>query len=89
MTALHDDIRVRPGGITANEVKLAKEAEAANPAPVPLPEEVPSVRAASALEPLFSIGDRKLELQRIPVEEKPDQCSFWPRTGFPRLQHGR
>lgn len=58
--ALHDDLRVRPGGITAREAALAAE-----PQPPPLPEVVPNVRAASALEPLLSIGDRKLALQRM------------------------
>jgi hypothetical protein len=36
-----------------------------NPNPEPIPEDVPSLRAATALEPLFSVGDRKLELQRL------------------------
>lgn len=66
--ALHDDIRVRPGGITKVEQEAFREAkegiEEWKPAD-PLPEALPSVRGASALEPLFSIGDRKLELKRI------------------------
>ena len=71
MTALHDDIRVRPGGITANEVKGASEAReglpegAKVPGSDPLIDDVPSYRAATALEPLFSVGDRKLALNRI------------------------
>lgn len=66
MKALGEDIRVRPGAITAREAMLAKEAqiEAGVPPPIPLPEEVPTVRAGSGLEPLFSIGDRKLTLQK-------------------------
>ncbi len=60
MQALHDDIRVRPGGITAREAALIAE-----PTSSPLPEEVPTVRAASALEPMFSIGDRNLKLERL------------------------
>jgi hypothetical protein len=48
--ALEDDLRVRPGGITANEDKLRKEQE---PPPIPLPEDVPTVRAATALEPML------------------------------------
>lgn len=31
---------------------------------IPLPEPLPQLRASSALEPLFSVGDRKLELKR-------------------------
>lgn len=65
MKGLAEDIRVRPGAITAREVALAAEADAAGPRPSPLPEEVPTLRAASALEPLFSIGDRKLALARM------------------------
>lgn len=65
MKALSEDIRVRPGAITAREATLAKELEAETPPAVPLPEEVPTVRAASGLEPLFSVGDRKLAIKRI------------------------
>lgn len=65
---LHDDIRVRPGGITKFEKDSFAEAkeglEDYKPAQ-PLPEALPSIRASSALEPLFSIGDRKLELKRM------------------------
>jgi hypothetical protein len=68
MQALHDDIRVRPNGITANEAKLAAESEPQ----APLPETMPSIRAASALEPLYSVGDRKLQIERRPVEMKGD-----------------
>ena len=86
MQALHDDLRVRPGGITANEVKAASEAKEGLPegAKVPgedvLPEEVPSYRAATGLEPLFSIGDRKLELKRIGAGTQTTQ--FGPEQGF-------
>jgi hypothetical protein len=119
MDALKDDIRVRPGGITANEAKASAEADAAyvptetnrTPGPnepwenviaynkaaqeaedanlkrmvlgepqisepvrwtppkpaisSPLGDAVPAARAAAALEPMLSIGDRKLELQRM------------------------
>lgn len=56
--ALRDDLRMWPGGITANE---AKE-------PIP-PKEVidaplPAVRDAAGLEPKFSMGDRKLTLMK-------------------------
>jgi len=69
MKALEDDIRVRPEGITKNEAELAKEAKEAQPESTPdttpLPDTVSAVRAASALEPMLSIGDRKLEIQRM------------------------
>lgn len=65
MKVLAEDIRVRPGNITAREAQIDKELQAEGPRPPPLPEEVPTQRAASALEPMFSIGDRKLELQRM------------------------
>lgn len=61
MKALHDDIRVRPNGITAREA-----ATPAEPPVAPLPETVPTYRAATSLEPLLSIGDRKLSLTRAP-----------------------
>ena len=59
--ALHDDVRVRPGGVTLNEAKLGKEQEAAKPEPVegaPEPYSsgdpaVDAVRQGAALEPLI------------------------------------
>jgi hypothetical protein len=45
----------------------------------PLPGEVPTVRAANALEPMFSVGDRKLALQRMPG---PTSSQFGPEQGF-------
>jgi hypothetical protein len=78
MKALQEDIRVRPGAITAREAQLAAEAQAesATPPPIPLAEELPVVRAASALEPLYSIGDRKIALQRKhPHESKAAQLA--------------
>lgn len=73
--ALHDDIRVRPGGITKVEKDGFAEAkegiEGFNPAE-PLQEPLPSLRAASALEPLFSVGDRKLALERMKGDEGVD-----------------
>ena len=79
MDALHDDIRVRPGGITANEVKLTADQQVDGPKPPPLPDEVPQVRAASALEPMLSIGDRKLALERMKGAEG---SAFGPVQGF-------
>lgn len=56
---LYDDVRVRSGGITVNEGKLKTDAEPSMPRPS---DPVEAVRAAAGLEPLFAIGDRKLEL---------------------------
>lgn len=77
MKALQEDIRVRPGAITAREAQLAAEAQAesATPPPIPLPEEVAVIRAASALEPLYSIGDRKVALQRMEQKKSPEQLA--------------
>lgn len=84
--ALHDDIRVRPGGITKIEKDAFAEAkegiEGYKPAE-PIPEPLPSVRAASALEPLFSVGDRKLELKR---GQQIEGARFGPSEGFHDFQ---
>ena len=45
----------------------------------PLPEEVPAVRGAAGLEPLLSVGDRKLALQRLP---DPQGTRFGRIDGF-------
>src|SRR6202042_105589 len=79
MDALKEDIRVRPNGITKNEAVRAAEVEAAASKAEPLPGEVPSARAANALEPMFSIGDRKLELKRLAGAEG---SRFGPEQGF-------
>src|SRR6266404_3762872 len=72
---LHDDIRVRPGGITKNEKVAeaeAKEGLAEPPKPAEIiPEPLPSVRGASGLEPMFSIGDRKMTIEKQPLREEP------------------
>lgn len=92
MQALHDDLRVRPGGITANEVKASSEAKEGLPEGVkppgeaPINEDVPSLRAATALEPLFSVGDRKLSLERLQPEGMgAEQALSLPmgKSGFP------
>jgi hypothetical protein len=54
---LHDDIRMWPGGITARE---AEEEPTQPKAVVDAP--LAAVRGASGLEPMFSIGDRKISL---------------------------
>lgn len=86
MDALKDDIRVRPNGITKNEAMRATEIEAQAPAAEPLDGEVPQARAATALEPMLSIGDRKLTLERLDAKVAPgDQTireRFGPEQGF-------
>jgi hypothetical protein len=61
---LHDDLRVAKGGITNREAAELP----AQPIIPSVDEIVPSIRNTNALEPLFSIGDRKLSLQRLQPE---------------------
>lgn len=78
--ALKDDIRVRPGGITKNEAKIASEqrTEIGVEREI-LPDDLPQLRAHAGLEPLFSIGDRKLQLEKQTREPKPyDDENFKP-----------
>lgn len=60
---LHDNIRVRDGGITVEEAKELESKES-------IPEPVSLIRGEAGLEPMFSVGDRKLSLQRIPEAGK-------------------
>lgn len=85
MQTLHDDIRVRPNGITTREAAVGAEMDAATggPSPPPIPEEVPTIRAASALEPMFSVGDRALKLERL---QSTDTGHFGPAQGFHDFQ---
>lgn len=57
---LHDDIRMWPGGITKTEAAVPTEPTPMVDAPIA------QVRGAASLEPMFSIGDRKLELKQLP-----------------------
>lgn len=64
---LHDDLRVAAGGITKREM--------AERPPIDLPivdDPIATVRSGAALEPLFSIGDRKLQLQRLMNDKSPE-----------------
>lgn len=56
---LHDDLRVIRGGVTNREL-----AEAVPPIET-IAEPLPMARREAGAEPLFSIGDRKLTLQRL------------------------
>lgn len=65
--ALREDVRVRPGALTLNEIKdkaFESKAEGTGEQSPPIPDAVPQVRTASGLEPMFSIGDRKVKLER-------------------------
>lgn len=74
---LHDDIRVRPGGVTKNEGQRLSEIEKvlAKPEEVVLeqaqvPGPVESLRSASSLKPLFDQPrERKLQLERATRDE--------------------
>jgi len=63
---LKDDLRVVRDGLSRNE---AAEQSAIPPIPT-IDETLPKMREAFAAEPLFSIGDRKLQIQRMaPVKD--------------------
>jgi hypothetical protein len=55
---LHDDIRVRDDGLTANEGKIEAEPKTV------INEPHTQVRGAAGLEPMFQVGDRRLTLQK-------------------------
>lgn len=71
---LHDDIRTVEGGTTNTEAK-----DALPPIPT-VGESVPVLRQSAGLEPLFSIGDRKLTLSRM--AEPAAKGPFGPEQGF-------
>jgi len=62
---LHDDIRVWPGGITAREAGESAESQPKAMVDAPLA----AVRGSSGLEPMFSLGDRKLSLIKGVTED--------------------
>jgi hypothetical protein len=77
---LHDDLRVWPGGITAREAAEPWEAKPVVEAPIA------QARAASGTEPMFAIGDRKLELKQqpsIPGFEYAHEYQFLDQDGKP------
>jgi hypothetical protein len=71
--ALHDDIRVRDGGLTVNEGKIEAEPKEV------ISEPVPATRGSAGLEPMFSVGDRKITLERKAAAEG---TRFGPEQGF-------
>jgi hypothetical protein len=77
---LMPDMRVWPGGITEREAM-----EPFEPKPV-VDSPMAQARAASGTEPLFSIGDRKLELKQLPSLagfEEFHEYQFTDQTGKP------
>lgn len=85
---LHDFIRAVPGGITEFEAKAAAEA----PPPIPMVNEtIPVVRGTQGYEPMFALGDRKLELKpsakpalapgEIPDVVEPDEIGMHNESG--------
>lgn len=60
---LHDDIRVRNGGLTINETKVKAE-------PVEVgADHLQQVRGAAGLEPLAMAGDRNVQLRKVPQKQ--------------------
>ncbi len=60
---LHDDIRVRDNGFTLNETKIEAEPKEV------IPEPLTATRGSAGLEPMFSVGDRKLTVEKQPPRE--------------------
>jgi hypothetical protein len=93
---LNDDIRVWPGGITAAEAApistiipdTTEMGVAGGHSPIEYKPFVDSplaaVRAGASLEPMFSIGDRKLTLARMTPKTNldPELQAFGPNQGF-------
>ncbi|MDR3572257.1 MAG: hypothetical protein P4L50_00210 [Anaerolineaceae bacterium] len=65
-TGLRQDIRVWPGGITAREAAIPVEPKQVVDSPLA------ATRAESGLEPMFSIGDRKLSLLKGEILAGPE-----------------
>lgn len=63
--ALHDDIRVRPGGMTLNETK-APEGEKPEERSAPI-DSVDAIRRPAGLDPMAA--PEQVRLQRVPAEE--------------------
>lgn len=60
--ALHDDIRLREGGLTLNETKVEAEPKTVGP------DISQQLRGSAGLEPMFSVGDRFVQLKRRPQD---------------------
>ncbi len=63
---LHDDIRVRDSGLTLNEAKIEAEPKEV------IPEPLQATRGSAGLEPMFSVGDRKLRLEKREARVTPE-----------------
>src|SRR5712664_423010 len=70
---LHDNIRVRDGGLTLEETKGLVEKES-------IADPLQLTRGAGGFEPQFSLGDRKVTLQRMGEQET--KGPFGKEAGF-------
>jgi hypothetical protein len=78
---LKDNIRTRPGGLTLEEGEtIADHNKTLDPKYEPITEPLPLVRGTAALEPLFSVGDRKVKLERMAKE--PDKITMDPARDY-------
>src|SRR6266436_3792608 len=59
---LHDNLRLRDGGLTVEETRGLQSKEV-------IADPLQLVRGAGGLEPQFSLGDRKVTLERKPITE--------------------
>src|SRR6266403_892119 len=71
---LHDNLRLRDGGLTIEETRGLQSKEV-------IADPLQLVRGAGGLEPQFSLGDRKGTLQRMGQEGKATS-QFGPEQGF-------
>lgn len=88
--ALHDDIRVRPGGITVEEGKVLSETraelkpefpEGAKPLPeVPLGP-VDAIRDSASLRPMFQLDERTIALKRTLAQGEFHEFDLVSETG--------
>ncbi len=69
---LHDHLRVRPDGLTIDEGKNLEPKEA-------ITEPLQLTRANASLEPLFSIGDRKVKLERVGQAAEGKEQPAWAK----------
>src|SRR5882724_958634 len=59
---LHDNLRLRDGGLTVEETRGLQSKEV-------IADPLQLVRGAGGLEPQFSLGDRKVKIERVPSKD--------------------
>ncbi len=74
--ALHDDIRVREDGPTLNETKIEAAPKTTGP------DISQQIRGAAGLEPMFSVGDRKVTLKRMQEAESKEKPAWMKDATF-------